>query len=126
MTSTSSRVYGELSKRRKGAEYTDIELEEQAGFRAGYHLFTVTQVLVKKIAKYQEIHLLYIDFQKAYDSIPLEKLWETIQQTNFNANVNKAVKNLYKDITAQVHDILAKNIPIKKRLKQACCLSRVI
>lgn len=52
-----------------------MEAEEQAGFRAGRstvdHLFCITQVIEKKMAYGQELHLLYVDLPKAYDSVPL-------------------------------------------------------
>ncbi|XP_030759058.1 endoplasmic reticulum aminopeptidase 1-like [Sitophilus oryzae] len=68
------RVYGKLVKKRIEEEYRDMEAEEQAGFRAGRstvdHLFTLTQIIEKKMARNQEIHLLYIDLKKAYDVYP--------------------------------------------------------
>ncbi|XP_030761089.1 uncharacterized protein LOC115886156 [Sitophilus oryzae] len=67
--SSVSRFYGKLVKKRIEEEYRDMEAEEQAGFRAGRstvdHLFTLTQIIEKKMARNQEIHLLYVDLKKA-------------------------------------------------------------
>ena len=61
----------------------DMEAEEQAGFRTGKstvdHLYCVTQIIEKKAAFDQEIHLLYVDLQKTHDSIPHHKLWSTLE-----------------------------------------------
>jgi hypothetical protein len=42
---------------------------------------------VKKKATNRELHLLYIDLTKAYDSIPLNKLWETLDGLAINTRV---------------------------------------
>ncbi|XP_045480900.1 uncharacterized protein LOC123685288 [Harmonia axyridis] len=72
--STISRIYGRILKNRIEREYSDLEAEEQAGFRAGRsitdHLFCLTQIIEKKVAVNQELHILYVDLKKAYDSIP--------------------------------------------------------
>ncbi|XP_030758797.1 uncharacterized protein LOC115884377 [Sitophilus oryzae] len=76
-------VYGKLVKKRIEEEYWDMEAEEQAGFRAGRctvdHLFTLTQIIEKKMARNQEIHLLCVDLKKPYDSVPQSKLWEALE-----------------------------------------------
>ncbi|XP_030751615.1 uncharacterized protein LOC115879109 [Sitophilus oryzae] len=75
-----------------------MEAEEQAGLRAGRstadHLFTLTQILETKTAFDQEVHILFVDLKKAYDSIPLGRLWETLQQSNMNTN-NKDLLGKY-------------------------------
>lgn len=127
--STISRVYGKLVKKRIEDEYCDIEAEEQAGFRAGRstvdHLFTITQIIEKKTARSQEIHLLYVDLKKAYDSVPQLKLWEALEKTNINITLIKAVQELYKDNTSKIKkgQTLSKGFNINKGLKQGCCLS---
>lgn len=56
----------------------DQEAEKQAGFWAGRstkdHLFSSTQILEKMAAVNKEVHLLFVDLKKAYDSFPLIKL----------------------------------------------------
>jgi hypothetical protein len=55
-----------------------VEIEEQAGFRTGRlcidNIFCITQMIEKKKATNRELHILFIDLTKAYDSIPLNKL----------------------------------------------------
>ena len=61
-----------------------MEMEEQSGFRAGRscigNIFCMTQMTVKKKATNRELHLLFIDLTKAYDSDPLNKLWDTLDK----------------------------------------------
>lgn len=127
--SSISRVYGKLVKRRIEDEYRDIEAEEQAGFRAGRsttdHLFTITQIIEKKLARNQEVHLLFVDLKKAYDSIPQIKLWEALEKTNVNVTLIRAVQELYKNNTSKIKQghAMSKGFNINKGLKQGCCLS---
>ncbi|XP_030765487.1 uncharacterized protein LOC115889574 [Sitophilus oryzae] len=126
--SSVSRVYGKLVKKRIEEEYRDMEAEEQAGFRAGRstvdHLFTLTQIIEKKMARNQEIHLLYVDLKKAYDSVPQSKLWEALEKTNISITLIKAVQELYKNNTSQVKkgQTVLKGFSINKGLKKGCCL----
>lgn len=84
----------------------DYEAEEQAGFRAGRstvdHLYSITYVIEKKTAVNKEVHLVYVDLQKAYDSVPLSKLWSILHQTNIKHGLVKAVQSLYNGTTAKI------------------------
>jgi hypothetical protein len=45
------------------------------------------QVTEKRNATNQETHLLFVDLTKAYDSIPIPKLWEVLGELNINNNL---------------------------------------
>lgn len=45
----------------------------------------------------QEVHLLFIDLAKAYDNVPISKLWEVLRRTNINQTIIQAVQALYKE-----------------------------
>ena len=71
-------------------EYSDKEVEEQAGFRAGkscnYSSFVFKQPIEKRLSVEKEVHLLFIDLKKAYYSTPLN-LWPwkwTLKQQHIN------------------------------------------
>jgi hypothetical protein len=65
-----------------------MEMEEQSGFRAGRsyigNIFCITQMIEKEKATNRELHLLFIDLTKAYDSVPLNKLWESLDKSTIN------------------------------------------
>ena len=69
--------------------------------------------------------MLFVDLKKAYDSIPLSRLWETLEKTNIHNGIIKPVKNLYEGSTAQVKTKgrLSQGFEVNKGLKQGCCLS---
>lgn len=132
VSNTLARIYGKILTRKIEDEYRDLEAEEQAGFRAGRstadHLFSVTQILEKKTAFNQEIHMLFVDLKKAYDNIPQNKLWEALQNTNINVNLIRAVKQTYEQNTTKVKlgKKLSKGCQVNKGLKQGCCLSPLL
>jgi len=57
-------------------EFSQIEIEGQAGFRAGQspvdHIFCLKQLIEKKTVVDQPLHFLLVDLEKAYDSVPLK------------------------------------------------------
>jgi len=82
------------------------------------------QVIEKRKVTNQETHLLFVDLTKAYDSIPILKLWEVLGESNINNTLIKALQNLYTN-TAQVKigNKLSHPFNITKRLCHRCCIS---
>jgi hypothetical protein len=83
VTSIMNWLYGRILRNFIEMGYSNIE--EKNGFRAGrscrqHNLFN--QIIMKKVARYQEIHIifiyitfiLWIIYQKAYDIVPIVKL----------------------------------------------------
>ncbi|KAF2880083.1 hypothetical protein ILUMI_26095 [Ignelater luminosus] len=83
-------------------EYKKYEEEQQCGLRTGRSctdiVFCLRQIIEKKLERNRTTHLVFIDLQKAYDNIPIEKLWKALQNTNINYTLVKAVQNLYNDM----------------------------
>jgi len=49
------------------------------------------QCVKKRNATNQETHLLFVDLTKAYDSIPILKVWEVLGEFNINNTLIKAL-----------------------------------
>ena len=49
-----------------------------------------------------KLHLLFIDLTKAYDSVPLKKLWETIDRSTISTRLIEAIKSLYKGSSSKI------------------------
>ena len=81
-----SRLYGKIIEHFLEQEFFQIETEEQAGFRAGRstfdHIFCLRQLIERKMAVDQPLHLLFVDLEKTYDSAP-EKLMEDIRTPQY-------------------------------------------
>jgi len=83
-------------------EFSQRETEEQAGFRAGRstinHIFCLKQLIEKKMAVDQPLHLLFADLEKAYDSVPLENLWKALEHHNISNSIVRAIKRFMKTL----------------------------
>jgi len=71
-----SQLHGKTIKHFLEQEFSQIETEEQAGFRL-WSIHNLPYILCKatdreKMAVDQPLHLLFVDLGKAYDSVPLK------------------------------------------------------
>jgi hypothetical protein len=100
-----------------------MEMEEQSGFQARRsridNIFCITQMIEKKKATNRELHLLFIDLAKAYDSVPLNKLWETLEELTIYRRLIEAIKSLYKGSSSKIKvgNVIAKGFKITKGLR---------
>ena len=74
----------------------------------------------KKKATNRELYLLLTDLTKAYDSVTLNKLWETLDISTTNTRLIEAIKSLYKGSRSKIKigNLITKSIKVTKRLKQ--------
>jgi hypothetical protein len=97
-SSTFSRIYGRILAKLVELEHKNVEMEKQEGFRVGRscvdNIFCITQMMEKMKATNKELHLLFIDLTKVYDSTPLNKLWETLDGLAINTRLIEAIKAL--------------------------------
>ena len=65
-----------------------------------------------------------MDLTKAYDSIPISKLWEVLGELNINNTLIKALQNLYGNtVQVKIGNKLSYPFNITKGLHQGCCIS---
>jgi len=105
--------------------------EEQCGFRKGRSytdaIFTVQQLMEKRKEHNLTLFLLFIDYEKAYDNVNRDKLWEMIDNKIPNYLLNK-IKCIYRNtkIRIKFNDGISEPIHINKGVRQECVLSLVL
>jgi hypothetical protein len=125
VTSKFSRIYGQILAQLLELEYKNMEMEEQSGFRAGRlcidNIFYMTQIIEKKKATNRVLHLLFIDLTKAYNSVPLNKLWETMDITTINTKVIEVLGSLYEVSSSKIKvgNLITKGFKVTKGLRHA-------
>lgn len=105
-----SRLYGKVWRGIIENEYGPLEIEQQAGFRAGRcidHIFTIMQLNETMTARNHEIHLLFVDLTKAYDTVLLGKLWEVLEKSPVNTTAISAGKQMYDCPISEVFPLLS-------------------
>jgi hypothetical protein len=127
VTNSICRVYGKIIKSRIEDCWEDAE--DQSGFRTGRscidNVFCLKQTIEKRLEHNMETHMVFIDLQKAYDSVPLAKLWQVLEDKNIPPIYINAVRELYDDMTSviKIGQKVTKKIKVTKGLRQGCCIA---
>jgi hypothetical protein len=84
-----------------GEEFSQMDTEEQAGFRACRstinHVFCLKQLIEKKMSVDQPLHLLFVGLEKEYDTVPLKNLWRALEHYNISNSIIRAIRRLYEN-----------------------------
>lgn len=126
------RLYGKILTSLITTDYHIYQTEEQAGFRAGRstvdNIFCLTQIMEKIMATGRELHMVFVDLTKAYDTVPIKKLFDVLESSPINITLVKAVKNLYKNAFSRVKigNDLTTQFNVNKGLRQGCSMSPIL
>jgi hypothetical protein len=100
--------------------------EEQAGFRAGRgtmeQIFTLRNILEQCSKWNTNLYLLFIDFEKAFDSVHRETLWKILKHYGIPNKLVQLIKCLYAQSECTVVDGTGTTewFNIKSGVKQGC------
>ena len=73
----------------------------------------------------QDTYACFVDFRKAFDSVPRELLWSKLSHLGINNNIHASIKALYTKTRSsiKIDNNLSSPIFIKRGVKQGCPLS---
>ena len=114
------------------SESRGLRARNQAGFRAGARIednaLLLQTAIEKAHAGKEPLYLLFVDLEKAYDSIDRSKLWEVlVGELQIPPPLVGCVQQLYKQLSAQLADAPGfQAIPIRVGLKQGCPCSPLL
>ena len=106
-------------------------VEEQCSFRKGRSytdpIFTVQQIIEKRKVHNLPLFLLYIGYEKAYDNVNRDKLWEMVDNKIRNYLLN-TIKCIYRNTKVRIkfNDGISEPIYINKGVRQGCGLPPVL
>ena len=106
--------------------------DEQNGFRTSRspldHLSTVTSIIETRKPMKKDTLVSFIDFSKAYDSIPRNILWSKLKEMGICGRLYNALMFLYKTVKSCVHlnGLSTDFFDVKCGLKQGCLLSPLL
>ncbi len=104
---------------------------EQAGFRRSYstvcHIQAVNQLLEKSREYSLPLHAVFLDFQKAFDSIELNAIWNALETYGIDPSLIQLVKIIYAGGTSAIK-VGTNTIPItiQKGVRQGDTLSPIL
>ncbi|KAL4154352.1 hypothetical protein QTP88_000231 [Uroleucon formosanum] len=108
---------------------TEIIGEYQCGFMKGKsttdHIFTLRQVMEKYYEYDKDLHMIFIDFQQAYDSIIRDRLWSALIHFGIPRKLVKLIKCCNSDTLCKVRFLgeTSKEFEVRCGLKQGDALS---
>lgn len=77
-----SRCYGRIIRDLIENEHQNQEENEQSGLRSrrsfNDNVFCLKQIVGKRLSINQVTHMVFIDLHKAYDTVPISKLWKVL------------------------------------------------
>ena len=103
--------------------------ESQCGFRKGRGctdmMFVARQLVEKSIEHGSELHIVFVDLQKAYDSIPCAALWTVLDRLGVPPRLLLVVKSLHEGMIARIRvsGTLTDSISVSNGLRQGCTLA---
>lgn len=78
---------------------------EQAGFRTEYftlyHHQTINQLIEKHINSTQQLYLLFVNFEKPFDTIKRENIWKALNNQQIHPKIIETIKTIYDRIYQQ-------------------------
>ena len=97
-----------LKRLEKWVTKAKILPESQAGFRKKRgcvdHIFTLDAIreIFKRKIKKRKLYLLFVDFARAFDSIPHKKLWAKLNKIGISPKIIRVLSEMYKKATMKV------------------------
>ncbi|VDO16914.1 unnamed protein product [Brugia timori] len=128
LTSNLSKIFCKLIKNRIYNTLDSHQPIDQAGFRKNFstidHIFTLNQILEKSREYNMPLCLMFIDFNKAFDSVKHYAVWEALTNQGVGREVVEVLKNMYRSSKAYVKlDKEGEEFKVQKGVKQGDPLS---
>ena len=119
----------------KWAENNDVIYESQAGFRRHYstivNIFSLQALIQKYLCRTRRIFYCLIgDFRRAFDSVPHNKIWDSLQRKGLNENSKflRIFQSMYSQLKSclKIDDSLTKFFECSIGTRQGCVSSPII
>jgi hypothetical protein len=133
LLNTASKIYAQILKMKLNTIAKGFLNENLNLFRKGRSctdaIFSLEQILEKRREFNLPTYVLFLDYEKAYDSVDRSKLWSILESYEVQQNLINAIKSLYKntEICIKISDTkISKPVIVNVGLRQGCGLSPVL
>lgn len=126
-----SKILSKLIELRIRRILTEQQPREQAGFRKYYstidHIHTLNQLIEKTNEHQLHIHLAFIDYTKAFDSIKHNYLIEALRNQGVPETYTNIIKDMYRNVKSRIiTDKIGNYFNIERGVKQGDPLSPLL
>lgn len=111
------------------AEVNNKRAKTQAGFRPKHstidHLVSIRVLMEESRLKGKPLFCCFVDFKKAFDTVPRDGLWQRMQKIGVPTHLRNAVASLYAQVRCQLKtsNTLSQEFSSNMGVKQGCPLS---
>jgi len=104
----------------------------QAGFRCGQscvdHINTLRIILEQSTEYNAQVHLMFVDFEKAFDRVNQEYIWRSLGRRGIPEKIINVIKASYIDARCRVlhNGQLTEPFAVKQGVRQGCILSPML
>jgi exonuclease III len=113
-------------------EEKHLRANSQAGFRKDHRtsdqLFIHRTIIETSAFEKKSLFCAYIDYSKAFDTIPRNLLWERLAEIGIHGHMLRAIQSMYKNVSACVFtpEGITHDFPSDMGVKQGCALSPLL
>jgi hypothetical protein len=103
-----AKLFGSMLEKKisKWAKERDKCAKGQAGFRPKHpivdHCITLRHIIEKVWEKKEEVFCCFVDFRKAFDTIPRDKLWGRTEELGVPRHLREVVHRLYEEVKVKI------------------------
>jgi hypothetical protein len=104
-------------------------MDEQSGFRKGRscsdNLTVIKQIIEKRREYNMETHIAFVDYEKAFDRVDRDQLWEIMEEKGYPLHLIRVLKNIYAKTEIIIDTGVGKAGPLRTNVgvRQGCSLS---
>ena len=122
------KLFSQIITKRLTKILDENQPPEQAGFRSGYsttdHIQTVNQIFEKMEEYNHEIHIAFIDYTKAFDSVEHECVLQALENQGMQSKYVRLLASIYRNSYAKVRtELEGSTFRIERGVKQGDPLS---
>lgn len=132
LLNTAYKIFSNIVYEKLKPHAERITGQYQCGFRAGRsttdHVFAIRQIIEKALEYNNNIHLLFIDFRTAYDSIKRTSLYKAMEEFGIPEQLILMTKASMQNVVCKVKidGNLSQSFPAENGLRQGDALSCVL
>ena len=132
LLSIPSKIFTKILLNRIENEIDKKLREEQAGFRRNGgcidQIFTLRNIIEQCTEFNEELHLNFIDFRKAFDSLDREVIWRILRKYGLPEKIINLIKLFYVNYECSVilEDKISEWFSVKTGVRQGCILSPIL
>ena len=126
------KLYAKILEQRTRAKTEHLLSDAQFGFRKGRGctdaVFALRQLCERAMEYDQDLHLVFVDQEKAFDRVNREKLWQVLEQYGVQGQLLDNIRAIYANSRSAVRTTsgISDWFPVTSGVRQGCNLSPLL